>query len=113
MSTIKTIFILFFIYKLRQAYYLTEERVKECKENNFIYPFLSVNKVVLLLLITVELPPFISLIVYLFNNGQDNIILLDFIVLKVSLVIYAVCGLANWLRSVSSYPPLELLIKVT
>jgi len=112
LSTTKTIFILFFVYKLRRARYLTEKRVKECKENNFIYPFLFTNKVILLLLIAVELPPFISLIICLFNNGQDNIILLDLIVLKVSLVTHAVYGLANWLRSISSYPPSELLIKV-
>jgi len=92
---------------------LTKERVKEYKENNFIYPFLSVNKVVLLLLITIELPPFISSIVYLFNNGQDNIILLNFIMFKVSLIIYIVYRLTNWLKSISFYPPLKLLIKVT
>jgi len=68
LSTTKTIFILFFVYKLRRARYLTEERVKECKENNSIHSFLSINKVILSLLIAVELPPFISLIVYLFNN---------------------------------------------
>jgi len=113
LSTTKTIFISFFVYKLKQAYYLTKECVKECKENNFIYPFLSINKVILLLLIAVELPPFISSIVYLFNNRQDNIILLDLIMLKINLVMHAVYRLANWLRSVSSYPPLKLLIKVT
>jgi len=42
--TIKTTLILFFIYKLRQARYLTKERIKECKENNYIYPFLSINR---------------------------------------------------------------------
>jgi len=99
LSTIKTISILFFVYKLRQAYYLTEERIKECKENNCIYPFLSVNKVILLLLIAIELPTFISLIicliVCLFNNRQDNLILLDLIILKVSFIIYAVYKLTN------------------
>jgi len=65
LSTIKTIFILFFIYKLRQTHYLTKERVKECKENNYIYPFLSINKVIFLLLIAIELPTFISSIIYL------------------------------------------------
>lgn len=61
-------FISFFVYKLRQACYLTKKRVKEYKENKPIYPFLFANKVVLLLLIAVELPPFISLIVCLFNT---------------------------------------------
>jgi len=99
LSTIKTIFILFFVYKLRQAYYLTEKYVKEYKENNCIYPFLSINKVILLLLIAIELPTFISLIVYLiiylFNNRQDNLILLNLIILKVSFVIYTVYKLTN------------------
>jgi len=112
LSTTETIFISFFIYKLRRAYYLTEERVKEYKENNSIYPFLSINKVVLLLLIAIELPPFISLIIYIFNNGQDNIILLDLIMLKISLVMHIVYRLTNWLRSVSSYSPSELFIKI-
>ena len=113
LSIIKITFILFFVYKLRQARYLTKEHVKEYKENKPIYPFLFANKVVLLFLIAVELPPFISLILCLFNNRQDKLILADLIILKVSLVIYTVCKLTNWLRSVSSYPPLELLIRVT
>jgi len=99
LSTIKTISILFFVYKLRQAYYLTEEHVKKCKENNYIYSFLSINKVILLLLIVTELPTFISLIIYLiiclFNNRQDNLILLDLIILKVSFIIYIVYKLTN------------------
>ena len=66
---------------------MSKERIKECKENKPIYPFLSINKVILLLLIAIELPPFISLILYLFNN---NLILLNIIMLKVSLVIYIV-----------------------
>ena len=78
---------------------MTKERVKECKENDYIYPFLSVNKVILLLLIAIELPTFISLIicliVCLFNNRQDNLILLDLIILKVSFIIYAVYKLTN------------------
>ena len=101
------------MYKLKQAYYLTKERVKECKENNFIYSFLSINKIILLLLIAIELLFFISLIIYLFNNRQDNIILFYFIIFKVSLVTHAVYRLANWLRFISFYPPLELLIRVT
>jgi len=87
---------------------LSKECIKECKENKPIYPFLSANKVILLLLITIELPPFISLILYLFNNN----LLLNLIVLKVSLIIYIAYKLANWLRSVSFYPPLEPLIRV-
>ena len=43
LSTIETIFILFFIYKLRQAYYLSKECIKECKENKPTHPFLFVN----------------------------------------------------------------------
>jgi len=97
--TIKTTSILFFMHKLRQAYYLTEERIKECKENNCIYFFLFANEVIFLLLIAIELPTFISLIicliVCLFNNGQDNLILLDLIVLKVSFIIYTVYKLTN------------------
>ena len=85
MSTTEIIFILFFMYKMRQARYLTKKCVKECKENKPIYPFLSVNKVVFLLLIAIEFPLFISSILCLFNNRQDNFILLNFIVLKVSL----------------------------
>jgi len=87
------------MHKLRQAHYLTKERIKKCKENDYIYPFLSINKVIFLLLIAIELPTFISLIiyliVYLFNNKQDNLILLDFIVFKVSFIIYAVYKLTN------------------
>ena len=89
---------------------MTEEYIKECKENKPIYPFLFTNKVILLLLIAIELPPSISLILYLCNN---NLILLNLIILKVSLIIYTACELANWLRSVSFYPPLEPLIRVT
>ena len=70
--TIKTTLILFFVHKLREAYYLTKERVKACKENDYIYPFLSTNKVKLLFLIAMELLNFISLIICLiiclFNN---------------------------------------------
>ena len=99
LSTIETIFILFFVYKLRQARHLTEECIKECKKNNCIHPFLSKNKVVLLLLIAIELPTFISLIVCLiiclFNNRQDSLILLDLIVLEVNFVIYTVYELTN------------------
>ena len=113
LSTTEIIFILFFIYKLRQAHHSTKERVKKYKENKPTHPFLSVNKVVLLLLIAVELPPFISSILCLFNNGQDKFILANLIILKVSLVIYTVYKLTNWLKSISSYPPLKLLIKVT
>jgi len=47
-----------FAYKLRQARYLSKECIKECKENKPIYPFLFANKVILLLLIAIELPPF-------------------------------------------------------
>jgi len=99
LSTIKTMSILFFVHKLRQAYYLIKERVKEYKENDCIYPFLSINKIVLLLLIAIELPTFISLIVYfivcLFNNRQDNFILLDLIILKVSFITYTVYKFIN------------------
>jgi len=99
LSTIKTTFILFFVYKLRQACYLTKECIKECKENDYIYPFLSINKVIFLLLIAIELPTFISLIICLiiclFNNRQDNLILLNLIILKVSFVIYTVYKLTN------------------
>jgi len=99
LSTIETTSILFFVHKLRQARHLTEERVKECKENDCTHPFLSANEVVLLLLIATELPTFISsivcLIVCLFNNGQDNLILLDLIVLEVSFVTHAVYELTN------------------
>ena len=108
--TIETTFILFFAYKLRQARYLTKECIKECKENKPIYPFLFANKVILLLLIAMELPPSISLILYLYNN---NLILLNLIILKVSLIIYIAYKLANQFRSVSFYPPLEPLIRVT
>jgi len=68
--------------------------------------------VVLLLLIAVELPPSISLILCLCNN---NLILLnlDLIVLEVSLIIYIAYKVANWLRSVLFYPPLEPLVRVT
>ena len=86
----ETMFISFFIHKIRQAYYSTKEYIKECKENKPIYPFLSVNKVILLLLITIEFPLFISLILCLFNNKQDNFILLNFIIFEVSLHIQIV-----------------------
>ena len=92
---------------------MIKEYVKECKENKPIYPFLSINKVVLLFLIAIELPFFINSILCLFNNRQDNFILANLIVLKVSLVIYIVYKLINWLQSISFYPPLELLIRVT
>ena len=108
LSTIETTFILFFAYKLRQARHLSEERVKECKENKPTYPFLSVNKVILSLLIAVELPPFINSILYLFNNN----FLFDLIVLKISLITYIAYKLADWLRSIFFYPPLEPLIGV-
>ena len=113
--TIKTTFISFFVYKLRQARHSTKERVKEYKENKPTHPFLSVNKVVLSLLIAIELPPFINSIVCLFNNRQDDLILIlaNLIMLKVSFVTYTVCKLTNWLRFVFSYPPLQLLIRVT
>jgi len=108
--TIETMFILFFAYKLRQARHSSKERVKEYKENKSIYPFLYTNKVILLLLIAIELPLFISLILYLFNN---KLILVNLIILKVSLIIHTAYKLANWLRSVSFYPPLEPLVGVT
>ena len=73
LSTTETTFILFFVYKLRQARHSTKERVKGCKVNNPTHSFLSANEAVLLLFIAVELPPFISSIVCLFNNGQDNL----------------------------------------
>ena len=109
---IETTFILFFAYKLRQAWHLSKERVKECKENKPIYPFLFANKVVLLLLIAIELPLSISSILCLCNN---NLILLDLdlIMLKVSLITYTAYKVANWLRSILFYPPLEPLIGVT
>ncbi|OCL08312.1 hypothetical protein AOQ84DRAFT_407111 [Glonium stellatum] len=104
LSTIETTFILFFVHKLRQARHLTEERVKECKENDCTHPFLSANEVVLLLLIATELPTFISsivcLIVCLFNNGQDNLILLDLIVLEICLFLSSL-GAARWSHPVA------------
>ena len=102
LSTIETTFILFFVYKLRQACYLSKECVKECKENKPTHPFLFANEFILLLLIAIELLAFISSILCLFNNN----LLLDLIVLEVSLITHTACELADWLRSVSFYPPL-------
>ena len=70
---------------------MSKERIKECKENKPIYPFLFINKFILLLLIAIELLAFISLILYLFNNN----LLLNLIMLEVSLIIYAAYKLAN------------------
>src|SRR6266576_5115726 len=72
LSTTEIIFILFFIYKIRQSHHLTKKFIKKCKVNKPIYPFLSANKVIFLLLFTLKLPLIISAILYLFNNGQDN-----------------------------------------
>jgi len=107
--TIETTFILFFAYKLRQARYLSKERVKEYKKNKPIYPFLFANKVILSLLITIELPQSISLILYLYNN---NLILPNLIMLEVSSITHAAYKLANWLKFVSFYPPLKPLFRV-
>ena len=82
---------------------MSKEYIKEYKENKPTHPFLLANEFILLLLIAVELLAFISLILYLCNN---NLILLDLIILKVSLIIYIAYKLANWLRSISFYPPL-------
>ena len=111
--TIEIIFISFFIYKLRQACHLTKKYIKKYQKNKLIYSFLFINKVVLLFLIAVKLPPFISSILCLFNNGQDKLILANFIMFKISLVIYIVCKLINWLKFISFYSLLELLIGVT
>src|SRR6266567_1358426 len=98
-------FILLFMHKMRQSRHLTKKFVKECKVNKPTRPFLSINKVVLLLLIALELPLIISSILYLFNNRQDNFLLLDLIVRKVSLYTYIINYKAtNWLRSISFYP---------
>ena len=87
LSTTETMFILFFVHKLRQAHHLTEKYVKVCQVNMPTHPFLSANEVVFSFLIAVEFLLFISLILCLFNNGQDNFILLNFIILEVSLYI--------------------------
>ena len=68
LSTTEIMFILFFVYKIRQSHHLTKKFVKECKVNELTRPFLSVNEVVFLLLIALELPPIISSILCLFNN---------------------------------------------
>ena len=70
---------------------MSKEYIKECKENKPIHPFLLANKFILLLLITIELLAFISLILYLFNNN----LLLNLIILKVSLIIYTAYKLTN------------------